>query len=538
MSVLLLLSLACVPHPVEPAAPSAPLPTAASPTLAPELAPAPLPAEPVPQPDPSGLSPAADPSATGIPAADPAAAWSAPAETGPEKSLSDAVAMLTTKDAGRAKQALELLKPLTSTYPDMVEIPYNIGVAQHILGDDTEARRAWLRATEVDSAFPKAWLNLGALSARRGQYEAALASFQAGIRHAPADVDLRVAAIDAQRQLKRYPDAVAEAKAALQVNSKAIEVYNELTSVYLETNQVDLARFMSYKALEVIEGADRNARLQANFGQIHLRDGFTGDAIVAFSTSLELDPNQRAALGYLSSYYLDNRNYRDAIPLLERIVALSPDKAGPRLNLGIAYRGEGRYEDAIRAYNDALRLEPSNAEAHKNLAVLYGDYLKSWDTALAEIEAYRRAGGGPVAELDAWAAQLRKDQDKSRKKQEKAVKEAEEARAKREAEEAAALLPPPAPESAPTPAPDPLPEAAPAPVPEGSPAPAPDPTWAPAPEPAPAPQPEPTWTPAPEPVPAPPPDPTWAPAPIPAPEPAPEPAPSPEPEPEPTPWGN
>ena len=439
MNLLLLLSLGCGPKGL-PVAPIASPVAEIVPEAQPEPVP-PAPAEPV-QVAAELPTEAAPPDSVGT--------WSVPAPTpsGSDKALSDAVAMLTTRDAGRARQALELLKPLVSVFPDVPEVPYNIGVAHHIVGEDTEARRAWLRATEVDPSFAKSWLNLGALAARRGQYESALVSFQAGIRQAPRDVDLRVAAIGAHRLLRRYPEAIAEAKAALQVNSKAIEVYNELTAVYLETSQMDLALFMCDTAAEIIKGASQNAsiqrasqnaRLHANFGQIHGRAGRAGDALKSFLQALDLDPNQVAALGYLSSYYLDNHNYGEAVPLLERLVALNPEKAGPRLTLGIAYRGEGRYEDAIRAYNEALRLEPNNADAHRNLAVLYGDHMKSWDLALTEIEACRRAGGGPAAELDAWATKLRSDQEKLRKKQEKAVRNAEEDRNRRAAAEAAAV---------------------------------------------------------------------------------------------------
>ncbi|MBM4366937.1 MAG: tetratricopeptide repeat protein, partial [Deltaproteobacteria bacterium] len=446
-----------------------PVSSAPPPSAAPAAS---TPVAPLPSAPASSTAPAATDSSTVPPASsDPAsaanpqgAAWDEPTG-GADKQLSDAVAMLTTGDASRARGALDLLKPLTSQYPDRAEIPYNIGVAHNILGDDTEARRSWLRATEVDPAFARAWLNLAALSARKGQHEAALASLQAGIRQNPRDVDLRVAAIATQRQLRRYSEAVAEAKSALKVNSKAIEVYNQLALVYIDTGQTDLAKFMCYKAMEAVEGADQNAQLQTNFGQIYLKDGYPGDAISSFRKALEIDPNQLSSLQFLAGYYLDNRNYSDAIPLLERIVGLMPEAGGARTNLGIAYRGDGRYEDAIKAYNEALRLDPGSAEPHRNLAVLYSDYMKAYDAAINEVEAWRRYGGNS-AEADAWIAQIRKDQEKAEKKR----KKDEDARRKQAEEDAALAAPPqPAPEPAPAPAPEPTPAPGESsPVPEGS----------------------------------------------------------------------
>ncbi|MBM4390144.1 MAG: tetratricopeptide repeat protein [Deltaproteobacteria bacterium] len=449
MTLLFWLALACAPKEAGPAAPvnnaTAPTPAAAPPPSAsmPSTA-SPAGAETTAT-TPTSSDPASDPNPQG-------AAWDEPTG-GADKQLSDAVAMLTTGDASRARGALDLLKPLPSQYPDRAEIPYNIGVAHNILGNDTEARRSWLRATEVDPAFARAWLNLAALSASKGQHDAALASLQAGIRQDPRNVDLRVAAIATQRQLRRYSEAVVEAKSALKVNSKAIEVYNQLALVYIDTGQTDLAKFMCYKAMEAVEGADQNALLQSNFGQIYLKDGYPGDAISSFRKALEIDPNQLSSLQFLASYYLDNRNYSDAIPLLERIVGLLPEAGGPRTNLGIAYRGDGRFEDAIKAYNEALRLDPGSAEPHRNLAVLYSDYMKAYDAAINEVEAWRRYGGNS-AEADAWITQIRKDQEKAEKKR----KKDEDARRKQAEEDAALAAPPePAPEIAPAPEPTPAP---------------------------------------------------------------------------------
>lgn len=454
-TVIVAALLGCGPKTTPVTSPLAETPTAPMPA-------APVPAAPIPVETPSAVAEQSTDPAPAAPEAPTGAPWDE-SSAGNGQQLGDAVAMLTTRDSGRARSALELLKPMTAQYPDVAAIPYNMGVAYNILGDETEARRSWLRATEIDPKFAKAWLNLGALSLGKGSADAALSSFQSGIRHAPTDIDLRVAAISAQRALKRYPEAVAEGKSALQMNSRAIELYNQLALVYLETGQIDLATFMCYKAMEAADGADKNAQLQANFGTIFLKQGYEGDAVGSFNKALDLDPNQLSALQFLSSYYLDNRNYKAAMPLLERIVSQVPLLAGPRINLGIALRGEGRYEESVAAYNEALRLDPGNAEPHRNLAVLYGDYLKSYDQAIAEIEAYRRNGGNQAGDLDAWIAQIKKDKEKAEKRK----KKAEDDRLKRDAESAP---PPPTVIVEPVPAPtEVVPVPAPAPAPEVSP---------------------------------------------------------------------
>lgn len=443
------LSLAAGLFPLCMALAGCPKPVPVEPPVSPEPAVVVAPAAPVaPPPDVSGAAadPAAfEPSVTPVPAAEDVA-------KGTRARFNDAVAMLTTGDAGKHQRALDLLQPLAAENEKSGVIQYNIGVAQHLLGQDSEARRSWTRATELEPGLAKAWLNLGILSANEGRPDAALASFQSGSRAAPADVDLRVATIAVLRDLRRYDEAISEAKAALGINTKAIPIYNNLALVYLDTGKLDLAKFVLQKARSDL-GADGNAQLHATLGEVFRRQNLPGDALASFRRSLELDPLHVPALLFLANYYMDNRNYVDATPLLERAMAASPRDAGIRVNLGISYRGEKRFEDAIRAYQEALRLDPGNPEPHRNLAVLYGDYMKAYDAAVKSIEDYRRAGGGPPQDLDAWIAALRKEQQKVEESKRK-----EEDRRKRQEEEERIEVPPPAP------TPDPVPTEAPAPT--------------------------------------------------------------------------
>jgi tetratricopeptide (TPR) repeat protein len=501
-------------------------------TVAPPVEPTPTPA-PAPAPvAPPPAAPVTDPAA---PAAVPATPPAATTDTAPAQAIAqadivarqvnEAVSLLTAGEAGRAQRALELLKALVVEHADVAAIHYNIGMAHQVLGQEAEARRAWTRTTEVDPTFAKAWINLGVLSAQSGRVDLALASFQSGTRYNPNSIDLRVAAIGALRQTKRYDEAVAEAKAALLINSKSIPIYNELAMVYLDTGKYELARFTLQKALAEIDGASANARLHAVLGEVYYRLGYRPDAVQSFQRALELDPFLLPAMMYLAGYYMDNRSWTDATPLLERAARLSPNDAGIQLNLGICYRGQGRFEDARKAYAEALRLRPQDPEPHRNLAVLYGDYMKAYDAALQSIEDYRRAGGGPAAELDAWVASIKKEQErieKQRQREERQRKVDEERRLKEEG----GLFGPdggapgggsPAPTGAGTPAPE-AGGTTPGPV---APVPTPE---------QPAPQPAPV-EPAPQPAPV---EPAPQPAPV---EPAPQPAPADPPPASPNPWG-
>jgi serine/threonine protein kinase/Flp pilus assembly protein TadD len=77
----------------------------------------------------------------------------------------------------------------------------------------------------------------------------------------------------------------------------------------------------------------------------------------------------------------------EAIRYLTAAVALRPESAGARLNLGFALCGRGRYEAALASFRQALELEPDYAEAHCNVGLAL-DQLGWQEEALA---ALRRA---------------------------------------------------------------------------------------------------------------------------------------------------
>ncbi|MCK6506611.1 tetratricopeptide repeat protein [Myxococcota bacterium] len=354
-----------------------------------------------------------------------------------QRVMAASVETLKLGDPTRAPQVIEDLKALTSMAPDAAEIPYNIGIAYELLGDDTNARKAYLRATDVDPSLGAAWLNLGAMAEERGEYDRALQSYEAGLRHDPENGDLVVGVIGALRRQGRYAQAVTEAKRALGQNANNVNIYNNLGLVYLAQGQTELASFVYQKALNSVEGASNNAYLHANLGKVYLARDEDYLAQQELEQALRLDPRMVPAMVDLAQLHMDDRNWSDAATLLERARTESPSDAAILINLGICYRGLGRLEEAQALYQQALELDPRNADPYLNMAVLQGDYMRAYDAALASIDRYVAAGGQNRALADTWRAELTDAKGKYEKELERKRKR-EEREAKRKAEEAGA----------------------------------------------------------------------------------------------------
>jgi tetratricopeptide (TPR) repeat protein len=89
----------------------------------------------------------------------------------------------------------------------------------------------------------------------------------------------------------------------------------------------------------------------------------TANAIKAYETAIQLDPNRddsHIKLGNL--YYAENR-YKDAEQEFKEAVRINPS-ANNYYSLGQAYLGLGLYNDAANQFNEVIRLEPESPNGY------------------------------------------------------------------------------------------------------------------------------------------------------------------------------
>ncbi len=101
----------------------------------------------------------------------------------------------------------------------------------------------------------------------------------------------------------------------------------------------------------------------------------TGDARVAFRRAVDLDStSQLASKSYrqLGYYRLLKKEWRAALPLLQRAVALDEQDAQAWLWLAQAQQNAGSREKARECYERVLVLDPASAAARKGLKTLGG----------------------------------------------------------------------------------------------------------------------------------------------------------------------
>ena len=98
-------------------------------------------------------------------------------------------------------------------------------------------------------------------------------------------------------------------------------------------------------------------------------------------------PDHPAALHYLGVIHYQRNRLGDALPLLERAVALVPEEPEFHNNLGLALAAADRTDEAIAQFRQALALKPDLATAWNNL----GLSLQAANELPDAIAAFRRS---------------------------------------------------------------------------------------------------------------------------------------------------
>lgn len=111
------------------------------------------------------------------------------------------------------------------------------------------------------------------------------------------------------------------------------------------------------------------------------------NAVAAYTTVLEGDPNHVGALINLGTIYYNRRDFKQAETHYRTAIYANPNYALAYFDLANVLDETGRKDEAILAYKTSIRLDPNHKDSHYNLAVVY-EYLKKVRQALPHWRKY------------------------------------------------------------------------------------------------------------------------------------------------------
>jgi len=130
-----------------------------------------------------------------------------------------------------------------------------------------------------------------------------------------------------------------------------------------------------------------NANAYINRGIAYAKQQKYNEAIKDYNKAIELNPDLTEAYNNRGNAYAKLGEYNRAIEDYNKAVELNPDLVGAYNNRGLAYAELGEYDRAIKDYNKAIELNPDLAEAYYNRG---NTYLELHEYAKA-IEDFNKA---------------------------------------------------------------------------------------------------------------------------------------------------
>jgi len=143
------------------------------------------------------------------------------------------------------------------------------------------------------------------------------------------------------------------------------QYYNNLGADALVREDLGLAYAYFVKALEVRPGL---AYVWSNAGVVLRRNGQTDDAIFAYRTALQYDPDHAVALNNLHTIYTEDGDLEGAAALAGRVERNRRKNPYYLLHLAEVATEEQRWPDAIELLDRAIRIDDKEYRFHYALA--------------------------------------------------------------------------------------------------------------------------------------------------------------------------
>jgi tetratricopeptide (TPR) repeat protein len=323
--------------------------------------------------------------------------------------------------------------------PKNWEARYNLALALMKRGDRQRAMEELRAAIAERPDSASAHHALGALFEADKKLPEAASEYQAVLH---ADAHFPSGAIDLARVLaarQKFDDAVTVLRQALKLSPAAEEAVSlgaALGVTYAESGNFPKA---TETLRQLIADHPDSAGAHLALGTVLAQPGepASGAAIAEFREALRLDPDAAPARLALGVALLKEKNYVDALVVLQEYIERQPtdaqgyhwegladeglerwDQAGEillkavrlqprdyelRKDLALVLVHAGRTDDAIHEFEAAEQISPKEPEAHQQLAALYE---KKGAAALAKLERAKYASLVSQGQQDAAAGKL------------------------------------------------------------------------------------------------------------------------------------
>jgi protein O-GlcNAc transferase len=232
----------------------------------------------------------------------------------------------------------------------------------------------------VDEA--DAWHLLGLCEVQRGRHVDALVDFDRALDLQPANAGFLLNRGVSLQALGQSTAAEEAFRAALSINPKFPEAFNNLANVLHKTGQAAAAVDAWRKALEL---RPNFADASRNLATVLSSQGRADESLDVLTAATSLQPNDAALAMARGDALIDCRQYAEAAECYRALLHAGAVLGGLRTRLAHALRLDGKLEEALTEALLDLQLKLDNPDAHIQASAALGSLGR-----VAEAEAHVR----------------------------------------------------------------------------------------------------------------------------------------------------
>lgn len=255
-------------------------------------------------------------------------------------------------DAHHNEEAAALFQKAVAADPKDYAAHFHLALAQSLLNQDPEAIAEYQQTLQLEPHLYQAELNLGILLLRNKRPADALPPLESAAAAKPGEYRPQYYLGQALLDANRPADAQSQFETALKLNPKSAAAEAGLAESLLQQNQIEAAA-PHFSAAAQRDPAYRIRLL--DLAAAYEKAGKKPEAIEIYQQF----PDNAAAQSRVGDLLVENKQFADAIPRLEKAVADSPTVPN-RLALAYAYRMTHQTEKQNEQLSKALAADPNN----------------------------------------------------------------------------------------------------------------------------------------------------------------------------------
>jgi tetratricopeptide (TPR) repeat protein len=249
---------------------------------------------------------------------------------------------------GETLKAVMELEKLAKAYPQASRVHYQLALA-YLVNDETgKGIYSLNQSLSLDPDFAEASLVLAEAEIKNGDSDSAVASLKKLIQRQPQMTQASLVLADAYRVQDNFDGA--------------LEIYRQLEKSFPQNPQILLLS-----------------------GSTFIQQKNNGQARAEFNRALEISTNTLPAMQQLVNLDLMEKQYADALQLIQKEIAKNPAQAELQLLMAQVFLAQGDKTQAEGALKKVTELRPEGDTAYLLLGQLYAD-SKQNDKALANFK--------------------------------------------------------------------------------------------------------------------------------------------------------